>query len=204
MCRTCLCLISAFPRDRLQYLPLPEASVCLLIKQQELWLGVELLDWWYFILQLTSTEVFWFFPSDNRKSDSYFSEPGPCKRASAFHMPRPRYSEFFAKNNFCRAVYSPWGPLTTLQREGCYTAQCQLLLLRQARSKFSPARQEKGQRGSVSQKCLSSSTPLYLGLLNDHSLLFFSNLHSVTRGTGYFAHTQILKQRPFRPVGCKS
>lgn len=28
-CGTCLCLISAFPRDRLPFLPLPEASACL-------------------------------------------------------------------------------------------------------------------------------------------------------------------------------
>lgn len=49
MCRTCLCLTSAFHRARLQYLHLPEASACLLIKQQDLRLSVELLDWHCFI-----------------------------------------------------------------------------------------------------------------------------------------------------------
>lgn len=77
MCRKHLCLTTAFYRDRLQYLHLPEASACLLIKQQELWLRVELLDWQFYFYSwalLYSPEVFWFSLSENRKSDSCFSE----------------------------------------------------------------------------------------------------------------------------------
>lgn len=185
MCGTCLCLISAFPRDRLQYLPLPGACAYLLIKQQELWLGVELLDWWYFISQLRSAEVFWFFPSDHRKSNSYLSEPGPCKRASAFYMPKHRYLEFLAKNNFCiKKLCIPTEVLWSHCSVRLLPSTVPVALAKMSQEKLSPARQGKGQHGSVSHKCLSSSTPLYLGLLNDHSHLFFFflNLHSVTSG----------------------
>lgn len=106
MCRTCLCLTSAFYRARLQYLHLPEASACLLIKQQDLWLSVELLDWHFYFYSwdlLYSLEVFWFFWVKIENLTATFQKQS-WKRASTFYTPKPRYSEFFAKNNICQAI----------------------------------------------------------------------------------------------------
>lgn len=115
MCRKCLCLTSAFCRDRLQYLHLPEASAGLLIEQEELWLRIGLLDLFYFYswALLYNPEVFWFSLSENSLAATFQKQS--WKRASTFYTSKPRYAEFSAKSNFCPAIYSHWDPLTKLQ-----------------------------------------------------------------------------------------
>jgi len=117
-CRMCLCLTSAFYRDTLQYLHLPEASAHLLTKQQELWRRAELLDWPCFIsageprCTVLRCSAFLWLKIENPTATF---QNQSRKRASTFYAPKARYSEFFADSNFCQALYSHWDPLAALQ-----------------------------------------------------------------------------------------
>lgn len=117
ICRKHLCLTTAFYRDRLQYLHLLEASACLLIKQQELWLRVELLDWQFYFYSwalLSSPEVFWFSLSENRKSWQLLFRNRPERGPAHSTHPNPGTLNSLLQN-FCQAVCSHWDPLTKLQ-----------------------------------------------------------------------------------------